>query len=169
LATNNSINSGNLYSAGNGYMLIGQASGPAEAAIIQAGAGISVTAGTNSLTIATTGEGNFVNVITSSQTMAAGTIYMNSYNTAGLTTFTFPATAAVGDQYQIIGNPAVASTGWKALLATSGQVIYFGGLTSTTATGYLASTLTSDKITFRCTVANTSWVAYDAQGNITVV
>jgi hypothetical protein len=146
--------------------MIGSTSvGEAIGATLTAGTGITITNASGSITIAGTGNGNFVNQMTSSATFAPGNIYMAN-DSSSLITFTFPATAAVGDSYEIIGSSA---DGWKALLANTGQYIYFGTSTSTESTGYLASTNQYDCIKFRCNVANTSWVAYGAQGNITVV
>ena len=162
MATNNATNTPQLTL--NGQLIIGSTGVKPVAATLTAGAGISVTNGAGSITIASTGLGNFVNVTTASQTMAPGIIYMAN-DPSSLVTFTFPATAAVGDFYTIIGSSA---DGWKALLATTGHLIYFGYDTSTSGTGYVASTLAYDCVTFICNVANTSWVTYNAQGNLTI-
>jgi hypothetical protein len=93
----------------------------------------------------------------------------NAYvaNNAGLVTVTLPSTAAVGDTILVTGmNNA---TGWK-IAQNASQLIHFGTLTTTTGTGgSLASTATYDNITVTCIVANTTWIAYNAQGNLTVV
>ncbi len=162
MATNNATNTPQLVL--NGQLIIGSTGVKPVASTLTAGAGISITNGAGSITVASTGLGNFVNVTTASQLLAPGMVYMAN-DVASLVTFTFPATAAVGDVYTIIGSSA---DGWKALLATADQVIYFGYDTSTPDDGYLASTQQYDCITLRCNVADTSWVAYDAQGNITV-
>ena len=163
MATNNATNTGLLNT--DGQIFIGNSStGEAAVNTITAGSGITITNGHGTITVATTGSGNVVNQTTGSVTLAAGTTYICN-DSGGLITFTFPATAAIGDLYTIIGN---SSSGWKALLATTSQQIFFGTASSTAATGYLASTNQYDCISFRCVTANLTWVAFAAQGNITV-
>lgn len=99
------------------------------------------------------------------QAMVAGNGYFA--NNAGTVTFTLPATAAVGDTFEVAGmNNA---TGWS-IAQNAGQTIHIGTLDTTTGVGgSLASTATYDWIKIVCNVANTDFVAHAKQGNITVV
>lgn len=116
-------------------------------------------------TLATTAQTiAVVNQNTSSATLAANTMYVIN-NGASLVTLTLPATAAVGDTYWIVGGSA---GGWIVDEA-SGQTIHYGTFTTTTTTGSLASSNRYDCIKITCNTANTTFTAYDAQGNITVV
>lgn len=93
----------------------------------------------------------------------------NSYvsNNAGLCTITLPSTAAVGDTIQVGG---LGAGGWK-VSQNAGQLIHLGSSVTTTGTGgSLASSNQYNAITeIRCVVANTTWLCYGPQGNITVV
>jgi hypothetical protein len=109
------------------------------------------------------GSGTVVNQTTSTATLAAGNVYVNNY-TGGQTVFTLPATAAVGDEYTIIGGLA-GSGGWQVAEA-SGQTIHFGTATCTTTSGTLTSSNQFDCVTIRCVTANTTFTAYATQGNI---
>ena len=163
MATNNSANNGNLYSVGDGKILIARATGQAIAANITAGAGITVTNGTNTITIAATGEGLIVDQNSSSATLAPGTTYICD-NGGSLITFTLPATAALGDWYIMNGG----SSGLFTIAEASGQTIHFGALAATTTSGSVAATLQYDQIKLRCTTANTTFAVEYAVGNFTV-
>ncbi len=109
---------------------------------------------------------SFNNVTGATQTLATNNVYMAN-DTGAQVVFTLPASAAVGDVYEIVGSSALNASGWK-VAQNSGQTIHFGDqVTTTGATGYLQSTNVTDCITIRCCVANTDFVAYRAQGNIT--
>lgn len=162
MGTNNATNTPQL--TVNGQLIIGSTGVKPVAATLTAGAGVTIVDGAGSITISSTDMGNFVNVTTAAQTMAPGTVYMAN-DPSAMVTFTFPVTAAVGDWYTIIGSSA---DGWTALLDTTGQVIYSGYDTSTSDIGYMSSTLPNDCISFRCNVADTSWVAYNMQGNVII-
>lgn len=106
----------------------------------------------------------YVNQNTSSVTMAANTTY-GCNNGASLITFTLPAVAAAGDVFEIVGN---SSGGWT-LVYGSGQSIRFGGFTTTTTTGSLASANRGDCVKMICIVANTTFSVTSSIGNITYV
>jgi hypothetical protein len=98
-----------------------------------------------------------------SQTLAVQKGYVNQ--NAGLTTFTLPATANFGDIVEIAG---MGAGGWTIVQNTS-QNIIVGNLTSTTTSGSVSSTAAHDTIRLLCTVANTTFMALDWAGNLTVV
>jgi hypothetical protein len=83
--------------------------------------------------------------------------------------FTLPASAAVGDEFELIaGN---ASFGFS-VLQSAGQSIVIGNTSTTVGTGgSLASTARGDWLRFICFVggASTTWLCSVQQGNITVV
>ncbi len=105
------------------------------------------------------------NVITgTSQTMVANNGYVA--NNGSLVTFTLPASAAVGDTFQVSG---VGAGGWK-VAQNSGQTIQIEGFTTTSGTGgSLASTVKNDNVTIICTTTNTGFLVVNFSGNITYV
>ena len=116
------------------------------------------------VTAASSGSsGNVVNQTTASVTMAAGTTYINNY-TGGVTAYTLPATAVVGDEFIIVGGLA-GTSGWQVNEA-SGQTIHLGSATCTTTSGTLTSSNQFDAVTIRCVTANTTFTAIANQGNI---
>lgn len=133
-------------------------------ATITAGAGISVTPGANTITIATTNGIAWTEVTGTSQAMAVDNGYIAS--NAGLVTLTLPATAVVGDRIRIAGKGA---GGWRCG-QNAGQTINFGN-TATTAgvAGYIDSTNQYDALELLCITANTTWVALSSVGNLNVV
>ena len=133
-------------------------------ATITAGAGISVTPGANTITIATTNGVAWTEVTGASQAMAVDSGYIA--NNAGLVTLTLPATAVVGDRIRIAGKGA---GGWRCG-QNAGQTINFGN-TATTAgvAGYIDSTNQYDALELLCITANTTWVALSSVGNLNVV
>lgn len=163
MTTNNAWNSPTLTSTGNGTLLIGQTTGNAAAATLTASTGITITNGTNSITIASNGASNVVDQNTGSVTMAINTVYITD-NGASLVTYTLPATAPLGSFFEIMG----ASSGGWTIAEASGQTIHFGNVAATTTSGSLSSTNQYDCVKLRCTTANTTFVVQNAQGNITV-
>jgi hypothetical protein len=132
---------------------------------IVGGAGITTSGSGSTVTITATGAGFAWNTVAgTTQAVVKENGYINA--NAGLTTFTLPATAAVGDTFQIAGYGA---GGW-ALAQNAGQKVYLGSRTTTAgAGGSLASTAAHDTIEVVCVVANTEFQVVDVIGNITVV
>lgn len=133
-------------------------------ATITAGAGISVTPGANTITIATTNGIAWTEVTGTTQAMAVDSGYIA--NNAGLVTLTLPATAVIGDRIRIAGKGA---GGWRCG-QNAGQTINFGN-TATTAgvAGYIDSTNQYDALELLCITADTTWVALSSVGNLNVV
>lgn len=116
---------------------------------------------------AATGGGGitWVDQTTGSVTLATGHGYVID-NGASLVTLTLPATAALGDTYQIAG---FSSGGWTVAQGSS-QLIHFGNVTTTTgATGTLSSSNAFDQVTIVCVVTNTTFVVSTSLGNLTYV
>jgi len=133
-------------------------------ATITAGAGISVTPGANTITIATTNGIAWNEVTGTSQSMAVDNGYIA--NNAALVTLTLPSTAVVGDRVRIAGKGA---GGWRCG-QNAGQTINFGSTATTAGTGgYIDSTNRYDALELLCITANTTWVALSSVGNLNVV
>jgi hypothetical protein len=150
----------------NGQIIIGSTSGAPSAGTITAGTNITVTNGSNSITIAATGVGGFsyVNQNTSSVTMAINTGYITN-NGATLVTYTLPTTAAQGSIFEVVGG---SSGGWTIIYST-GQSIGYGDVSTTTTSGSLSSSNAGDCVRFVCTTANTGFRVISSVGNLTYV
>lgn len=179
MATNNVANLGTMTNHGifigqgtsapvftvltNGQLLIGNTGNDPTAATLSAGAGISITNGAGTITIATSGGGlTWTDVTSTSATMAVENGYIA--DNAGLVTLTMPTTAAIGDVIHVLGKGA---GGWTIVYGAS-QIIHFGNTTTTVTSGSLSSTNQWDCVTLRCVTANTTWTVQSAVGNLTV-
>ncbi len=136
-------------------------------ATITAGAGIAVSAGANTITIAATGGG----FAWANTTVNASIVAESGYiaNKAGLLTMTLPASPALGDEFAITNiNTAV---GFRIAQNALQQMRMGTSTTTIGITGYLEATALGDTLTCVCTVAGTSarWVVISSMGNITVV
>ena len=96
-------------------------------------------------------------------TMVAGNGYISD-DGASQVTFTTPATAAVGDEFTVVGK----GSGLYIIAVATGQAIKFGSSTTTTTTGTLTSTNANDVVKLVCTTANTTFTVLHAVGNLTV-
>lgn len=100
-----------------------------------------------------------------SQSMAVNHSYIA--NDASLTTFTLPATAAVGSILQIVGS-ALNTGGWTITYGTS-QIIWGPAGSSTITSGSASSAAAAaQSVTMVCVVANTTWVITANSGTITL-
>ena len=152
----------------NGQLLIGSTGADPSAAAITAGAGITITNGAGSITVANTAAGGagfiWTDTTGTSATLASGNAYIA--DNASLVTFTLPTTAALGDTYMVAGKGA---GGWKVAQNAS-QFINYGSVVTTTGTGgSLASTNQWDLVRITCVTVNNGFIAYATQGNITYV
>lgn len=94
-----------------------------------------------------------------SQTLANQNSYISA--NAALTTFTLPATAAVGDTFLIIGKGA----GFWTIAQNAGQSIHYNASTTTVGVGgSITSTQAYNTMTIQCTVANTEFTVISASG-----
>ncbi len=114
-------------------------------------------------TLATTSQAalTWTDQTTTPVSMVARNAY--SANNVGLVTLNVPATAAVGDEFQVQGQGA---GGWLIRMNT-GQVCNFGS-SPTTSAGSLASTNRYDAVKIVCVVADTTFNVEFAVGNLTV-
>jgi hypothetical protein len=132
---------------------------------LTAGSGISIAQSGSNITISASVSALAWNLITgSSVTMASNNAYVA--NNAGLVTLTLPTVSSFGDIIYVTG---IGSGSWRIVYG-SGQYIQVGHTASTTTTGNVGSSNTFDAIDLVCTVANTSWQAFNGpQGNLTIV
>ncbi len=152
----------------NGQVVIGSTSGTPVPATLTAGTNISITNGSNSITIASTAVSlSWTTVTGTSQAMTSNKGYIA--NNASLVTFTLPSSPNVGDIVAVVGEGA---GGWQ-INAAATQTIYVGNVNSSSdGTGYIASTTPQDAIQLICytsSIGGTGWVTLVApQGNIYV-
>lgn len=142
----------------NGQLIVGSTGGTPVAATLTAGAGISITNGSGSITIAGTGSGiGWTEVTGTSQLMTADSGWIA--NNASLVTLTLPTAAAVGTAISVVGKGA---GGWL-IAQNANQIIRISSANTTTgATGTLASDNRYDSINLICTTADTVWTALGA-------
>lgn len=163
IATNGSGVASALGPMADGEIIIGHTGDIPVRTTLTAGANITITNGAGSITIASTGGGGggmtWNNVTGTSQATAVNNGYVSS--NASLTTFTLPATAAIGDVVAIQGSGAA---GWTVSL--SGQTVV---LNSGSASTSISSTQRYDVIYLICIVANTTWAYNGGFGNYNLV
>jgi hypothetical protein len=135
-----------------GQLVIGSSAGSPAAASLTAGTGISITPGSNSISIAATGSSGmaWANIAGTTQAAAVNTGYV--VGNASQTTITLPTTAALGSVVAIQGKGAA---GW-ILAAGAGQTIQVGQ-TATSTAGSVTSAAAFDAIQVVCITANTTW------------
>lgn len=145
-----------------GQVIIGSTAGAPAAAILTAGTGITITNGSNSITIATTGGGFTWQNVGTNQTGVKNNGYI--FNSGGALTISLPTTAAVGDEFAVQLDGA---TSWQITQAANQQV-RLGSSTSTLgATGTVTSTARGDTLILVCQTANLIFNATSAIGNLT--
>jgi hypothetical protein len=149
----------------NGQILIGSTGVAPVPATLTAGTGITIVNGAGTITLNSTGAGFTWNDVTGgSASMAVNNGYLA--DSSSLTTLTLPATAA---QFSSVWISGYGAGGWT-IAQNSGQLIHLSGSTTTTGTGgSLSSTNRYDQVLLLCVVANTTWVALNSIGNLTVV
>jgi len=151
--------------ATNGQLVVGSTGAQPVLAALSAGAGISVTNGAGTITVAAVGGGTtWTDVAGVAQAIVANNSY--TANNAGLVTLTLPVAMVYGSVVEICGKGA---GGWL-LAQQAGQTIYYGSSTTTPgAGGSIASTGQYDSIKIVCTVADTTFTVIAAVGNHTIV
>lgn len=158
----------NFLTLTNGQVLVGSTGADPVPAAITAGAGLSVTNGAGTITIAVAGSGiTWTSVSGATQTLAVNNGYIANRSGANVA-FTLPTTAAVGDTIRIVG-VTNGPNGWS-IAQNASQQISLGSVSSTTGVGgSFASTNPNDCVTIVCSVTNTGWTVMSSVGNITIV
>ena len=123
----------------------------------------SITANVPVWTLLGAGAGGSGSFVTNSATTAAnltnGRVFLSA--NAGLTTFTLPLTANVGDTISIIGQGA----GFWKIAQNAGQNILFNAAATTVGvTGSITSTQVANTIDLVNTIANTQWTVMNTSG-----
>ncbi len=132
---------------------------------ITQGAGITVTPGANSITIAATAVSAIIwSTIGASGALVAGHGYICTAGAA--LSFSLPAISAVGDTVALVLD---GSTSWSITQAAGQSILVAGSATTPGVGGSLTSTSQGDMLMLVCSVANTRWNAISIIGNITVV
>jgi hypothetical protein len=148
-----------------GQLLIGKTAGNTlNKSTLTAGSNISITNGSGTITIASTGGG----LTYAEETGATKTIVVaHSYgaNRGGGVAFALPAAATIGDEFQIVGIAGL----WSVTQAAGQQIMY--GSTNTTGGvgGSITATNAGDCINAKCIITDTTWRITSSVGNLTVV
>lgn len=149
-----------------GQFVIGSSSSQPLAGNITAGSGITITNGTNSITVAQTNPSGFpwTDVIGATQALAVNNGYITDRG-AGVT-YTLPASGALGDTIIIVGKLGITTIAQNA-----NQQILFSSASSTVGVGGSAvGTNVGDCVTLICITAGAStvWRAKSFIGNWTI-
>ena len=149
-----------------GQIIIGSTAGSPIATTLTAGAGITITNASNSITIAVADQGFTWNNITAT---SANMVKENGYeaNNAGQVTLTLPTTASstFGDRIAVMG---LGAGGWK-IAQLAGQQIQFGSLGSTVGVGgSISSNNQWSNVEIVYSTTSGLWIVMSSIGNITV-
>jgi hypothetical protein len=156
-----------VYPTVNGQVVIGRTGNTPVASTLTAGAGIAITNASGSITIASSagGLGLTWQVVNTSFTASAGNGYIVLSGPGS--SFTLPATAAVGNVIAFVANDTATTF---SILQTAGKQIRFGNkLTTAGAGGSITSAEDGASLILVCTVANTNWSVIDSVGNFSIV
>lgn len=150
----------------NGQVLLGSTGANPAFGTLTTSTGLAFTTGAASLALDVKSGGFAVTPVAgASQALASQTSFIA--NDSALTTFTLPATSAVGDIINVIGS-ALNTGGWKITYSTN-QIIWGPAGSSTITTGNAATgAAAAQTATIMCVVANTTWVIIANSGTITL-
>ncbi len=156
---------GTITAGTNGQVLIGSTGADPAFATLSSTTNLTFTGGAGSLAVNVSKGGYTVTPVAgTSSALAAQNAYIA--NNAGATTFTLPATAAVGDMFLIVGD-SVNAAGW-IIAQNAAQTIYQGASASTTGvTGTVTSPAAkASSAILMCTATNTDFVVLNANGTL---
>lgn len=149
----------------NGQLIIGSTAGVPAAATLTAGTGISITNGSNSITINNTGAGlTWTDATGSTQALVAENGYVT--DRGGGVVYMLPASGTLGDEIVIVGKLGLAT-----ITPNANQQILIGSASGTVgATGTAVSNNVGDCITLICITAGAStvWRANSVVGTWTL-
>lgn len=149
-----------------GQVVIGStATTPQWASITSTGGTITITPGSRTLNLEVASGGSYWQSVIVDTAITPNNGYINN-KAASTLVLTLPVTAALGTIVEVCG---VAANGWKIAQNASQNIrMLNGGVTTTGATGYLASTSAYDTVKLVCTVANTTWNVLYTGGNLSI-
>jgi hypothetical protein len=141
-----------------GQLLVGSTGNAPVAASLTAGAGIQITNGAGSISIAATGQ-KLVEKVTANTSMVENFNYIT--NGAGSLEMLLPATIALGAVFTIVD----VGAGFRVTQG-AGQQIIFGNKSTTAGTsGNLQTTQDGSSLTLMCTTADTEFAVISSVGN----
>lgn len=142
----------------NGQVIVGSTGATPVPATLTAGSGMQITNGAGAITVTTMPYTS----ITANQTLAVSNGY---FVTSGALNLALPATSVVGDKIDL----CLAGGTSFSVTQAAGQSINMGNrVTTTGATGSLASSANGDFISLVCSAANTVWYVKSSMGNLLV-
>jgi hypothetical protein len=148
----------------NGQLIIGRTGLSPTVATLTAGAGISITNGAGSITIANAGSGPSWNFIAASQALVADNGYV--CNGGGALVLSLPAVSAQGTEIEVYLDGAAS---WQITQAAGQSILYGNTNTTIGVGGSMTSTSQGDSIRMLCVTANLRWVVLAGVGNPTIV
>ena len=148
----------------NGQLIIGRAGLSPTVGTLTAGAGISITNGAGTITIANAGAGPSWSFIAASQPMVADNGYV--CNGGGALVLTLPAVAAQGSEIEIYLDGAAS---WQIAQLAGQSILYANTHTTGGIGGSITSTSQGDSIRLLCVTANLRFVVLAAVGNPIIV
>lgn len=132
----------------NGQLIIGSSTGAPAPALLTAGSGVTITNGSNSITISATAAG----MPWTDEAVSFNASSNNGYFCTAVLTATLPASPVQGDVIELYAT----SSGTLSVAANAGQTIQIGNITSTVAET-ITNTSIGDHIRLRYRTANTTW------------
>ena len=148
----------------NGQLIIGRTGLSPTVSTLTAGAGISITNGAGTITIATAGAGPSWNFIAASQPMLTDNGYV--CNGGAALVLNLPAVAAQGSEIEVYLDGAAS---WQIVQAAGQQILYGNTQTMFGVGGSITSTSQGDSVRMLCVVANLRWVVLSGCGNPLIV
>ena len=151
--------------ATDGQVIIGSTAGTPAAATLTAGAGVTITNASNSITIASSGGGfTWIDATNATYTLAEQTGYVT--DRGGGVVYTLPASSVLGDVFKIVGKLGITT-----ITPNANQQLVIGSASGTVGvTGTAVATNVGDCINFICITAGASsvWRANNFVGNWTL-
>ena len=141
-----------------GQLLIGSTGNAPETAELTAGAGIQITNGAGSISIAATGQ-KLVEKVTANTSMVVDTNYIT--NGAGSIEMLLPSTVELGSVFTLVD----VGAGFRITQAAGQQIVFGNKETTEGITGNLQTTQSGSSLTLICTTADTEFAVISSVGN----
>jgi hypothetical protein len=143
----------------NGQLIVGSTAGAPAAATLTAGAGIAITNGSNSITIAATGS----ETVWTDENVSFNALVGNGYFVTATATATLPASPSQGNPITFV----VDGTQFLTITANTGQIIRIGSAVSATA-GTAVNNARGDSVSLVFRSSDSAWLATSVIGTWTV-